>query len=171
MKKVLCAIICVVLIASMSITAFASEYPYYTEGQATLNKTIYSSCTLVIPDFIDCDNGGGTISIENARLIEGESIKIEVTNLNDNNAITLSHTDTDSTIDVNVRDEYSRIITKAYPYIAQVGEDKLDNDNSASVSCWFSVADNTDLDSVDVGSYTGVMQYKVTIDCLNYQYP
>ena len=93
MKKILAFVLSVVLILSMSVTAFATELNIGNQtGQSTLSFTEPSAYTVIIPDTIYV-NSGATLEFETTflNIQQTEQLIIRVNNLDENDMITLSN--------------------------------------------------------------------------------
>lgn len=53
MKKVLCVLMCAVLLLAMPMTVFAADTPYSGQGSSTITYKSYSTCTVSIPETIE----------------------------------------------------------------------------------------------------------------------
>ena len=111
MKKVIALLLSVVMIMSMSVTAFAADTEISGDGgtaQSTVIYTEMSTYTLVIPEYITVDAYNPfVIEAKYLNIKEGDEILVRLTNLDENNNLTLTHS-SGSTIDVhfNVPDDY-----------------------------------------------------------------
>ena len=94
MKKIITICMCLLMICSMSITAFAFDNSAGT-GSTTINAHIYSSYTISIPATIDITGtyGQGAVTINDANLEEGYQVDVYVTNLTNESTVQLMHSD------------------------------------------------------------------------------
>lgn len=170
MKKVLCMLMCAVLLLAMPTTAFAyTEYggggsPFSAEGETQISAKVYSSCVVSIPatieitDFSQPTDCG--IEITNGNVAVGESIKIKIKNLNENNAIVLSHGSSETTFNVTFTMQDGTEVTQYSPYIARIGE--LTSEGTAFA--YFTMSVQGDTAGAKAGNYEGTMQYEITIN-------
>lgn len=164
MKKLLCVVLSIVLMLAVSTTAFASTSPLSTGGTVEVSKRIYSSCYLEIPETIDLDTQNTcNIEIFNIEMLDNEIIRVMVSNLNDSGAITMSKADTDTTLDVYIRDDNENLVTPFNPYLTELDKAHISvGDKYASFHFSFELHDS--YQNAEAGIYTGTMQYQISID-------
>lgn len=91
MKKMLSTILAIVMVLSLSTTAFAyDESTYSGDGQTELTASAYSTYTVTIPASINLTNSQGDISITDANIADGYEIEIVATNLNASGGIDMA---------------------------------------------------------------------------------
>lgn len=111
MKKGISLLLSVVMIMSMSVTAFAADTEVSSNGgtaQSTVVYTEMSTYTIVIPEYIIPDPVNSfTIEAKNLNIKDGDEILVRLTNLDEDDNLTLTHS-SGSTISVHfhVLDEY-----------------------------------------------------------------
>ena len=163
MKKFLALVLCVVMVFSVSVTASANSYPYYSSGEAVICNTIYSSCVVTIPSMLEMHNADyWYIEFTECDVMLGESIKVYVTNLNDNNAITLTDGISDVELEVALKMYDNTVVTRENPCLALVNVGDISQENTATV--YFSGELLTDTTGLKAGNYEGRMQYEVAIN-------
>lgn len=91
MKKILAICLSIVLFVNCAITAFASEVPCSGSGEAEITAHLYSGYLITIPATIDANLGTSEVTISQATLEEGYKVDVYVTNINDKDGITLTH--------------------------------------------------------------------------------
>ena len=168
MKKIICTVLCVALALATSITSFAEERPYYSPNDTVVTKTIYSRCNICIPETINIERQSILyIEFTEAEIIEGEKVRVKVTNLNENGAITLSNPNSETQMDVYILDSSLNTITADNPYIAILYSSYFASSKTGNVSCTLSTEAYS---TADVGVYSGTIQYEVSIspDSLGY---
>lgn len=71
MKKVLCVLMCAVLLLAMPMTAFAADTPYSGQGSSTITYKSYSTCTVSIPETIEITGAPTEIVVTNPNIETG----------------------------------------------------------------------------------------------------
>ena len=101
MKKLVAIIMSMVLMASVTTTAFAAEDLSAGSGEIEIKTHVYSHYTISIPAVIDLGNGDiGQVSIENAMLEDNYTVKVFVS-VEDFGGIRLLHTNGTDSIHCN----------------------------------------------------------------------
>lgn len=163
MKKILCMFMCVALLMAMSMTTFAADSPYSANGESVISKRIYSTCTISIPSIIELENPETcSIMVSDANIAVGETIKVKITNLNENNAISLTRPNSDTIFDVQFTRQDGTEVTQYSPCLARITSSSISADGTAETSFAISVQGDTDM--AKAGIYEGRMQYEVIID-------
>ncbi len=101
MKKIIALMLSLVMLTSLSTTAFAAEYwdEYAGTGESQVYGHIYSSYTISIPATIDLRNGEqGSVTIENGNIESGYAVNVYCTNIG-SNGIPLYHTVTGNSVE------------------------------------------------------------------------
>ena len=101
MKKIIALVSALVMIASFSTTAFATEFwdDSAGTGESQVYGHIYSSYTIIIPATIDLRNGEqGSVTIENGNIESGYAVNVYCTNIQEN-GIRLFHTETGNSVE------------------------------------------------------------------------
>ena len=162
MKKVLCVLMCAVLLLAMPMTAFAADTPYSGQGSSTITYKSYSTCTVSIPETIEITGAPTEIVVTNPNIETGYCINVYVTNLNNENGIYLYH------------DEFGESITQTCVFTNNTigGAVSQDNPLLATIEGSGDLADvlygdfTASIMAIDAkaGSYTGTMQYEIKIE-------
>lgn len=95
MKKILALCLSIVMLLSLSTTAFAAEYwdESAGSGETEVYAHIYSSYTISIPATIDLRNGEqGAVTLTYANIEDGYEVNVYCTNISEN-GIPLYHVD------------------------------------------------------------------------------
>ena len=168
MKKVLCILMCAVLLLAMPTTAFAyTEYggggsPFSAEGETQISAKIYSSCVVSIPSTVEIYDFTQpttcSVEINNANVGTGESVKVKIKNLNENNAIVLDNNG--HTLNVLFSTAGGTEVTQYSPYVARISE----FNEYGSASTYFNMTVSTPSEGAKAGNYEGTMQYEITIN-------
>ena len=162
MKKIFCLLVCIALALATAITSYAATNPYNSPNDTEVTKTIYSRCNISIPEAINLNMDCSLpITITDAEIIDGEKVKVRVSNLNNNGAISLYNTD-NSEMDVYLLDNDKNRLSVNNPYLAKLDKSYFDSLGTGTISCDV-VSDINDSD-VDVGVYSGIIQYQVEIN-------
>ena len=170
MKKVLCMLMCAVLLLAMPMTAFAAyeetnnnSEEYYGYGESTINKRIYSTCTVSIPEYLDCSHyENWVVEIGNANIASNEYITVSVTNLTDNNTLVLTNPNSSDVLEMRLSRQDGITVTTTDNAIAQASYQELEG--AGTMQYMFSGGVITDMTNCKPGEYTGVMQYEVRIN-------
>lgn len=152
MKKILAFVLSVVLILSMSVTAFATELNIGNQtGQSTLSYTEPSTYTVIIPDTIYVSSGA-TLEFETSSLNiqETEQLVIRVNNLDENDMITLSHASGDT---INVYFGVNDDSDVCY---------RVNADNTVAFAA--SLQTSYDGSILSAGEYTGIAEFTVSVE-------
>lgn len=163
MKKVIALVLSLVLVLSMSVTAFADNLTEYSaSGSATVSLKIYSSCYVTIPETIDVNTGNSwNIEIVSINVLDNEAIKVSVTNLPNTGEIELSNPNTTKTINFALNDgDGNRLDTNNTTLALFTPEDLTVEVATKS----FSGEVTTNLQDMKAGTYSGTMQYSVSIE-------
>ncbi len=115
MKKTICVALTLLIILAFTITASAEEFNEYGNnsgqdtGEIAVSAFQYSRYTISIPDTIDStDFDGEEISVSNASLESGMSLYVQVTNMDDEFLIPVTHTAKDGvTAKLSIGGNYS----------------------------------------------------------------
>ncbi len=151
MKKILAIILSVVLVLSMSVTAFATEISGEGQvAQSTLSYTEPSTYTVIIPDTIYVSSGA-TLDFETSflNIQETEQLVIKVNNLDENDMITLSHASGDT---INVYFAVNNDADICY---------RVNADNTVAFAA--SLQTSYDGSILSAGDYTGIAEFTVSI--------
>lgn len=100
MKKILALCLSVVMLLSLSTTAFAAEMwdKSAGSGETEIHAHIYSSYTITIPATIDLRNGEqGEVTLTNPNIESGYSVKVYCNNIVEEGGIRLYHTTNQNT--------------------------------------------------------------------------
>lgn len=104
MRKVIALLLSIVLLLSMSATAFAADSQICGDG-ATGQSTVYyfapSTYSIVIPETIFIAEGY-TFTATEMNIQPQEQVTVRITNLTENDAISISHTKTGETLDLQI---------------------------------------------------------------------
>ncbi len=164
MKKVICLIMCVVMMLSTSITAFAAyeswgygESPYMGVGESEIITTVYSYCTVSIPEVLEIyGDTSFCIEISGASFLKGDYLQVNVLNLSDKGYIDLTSDDRTAHIQLR-RADYS-FIEVDDPYLARIYDTDIEY-QMANTEFYASLGAL----SSEAGHYSGTMQYEVVI--------
>lgn len=145
--------------ASISVTAFAAEDMYAGNGETQIKAHVYSRYSISIPATIDLRNGDmGEVTISDADIEDGYSVKIFLTNATSPNGITLTHTNGMSTIECSIFNiEENTIATENIPIVSFTDSDI----EQGTGTKYFSLQPET---FGKAGDYSGTMQYR--FECL-----
>lgn len=157
MKKILALCLSVVMLLSLSTTAFAAEIwdESAGSGETEVYAHIYSSYFISIPATIDLRNGEqGEITLTDANIEEGYEVNVYCTNIFEN-GIRLYHT-VDSNIGITC------VLTDVDNTIQYTSETPLatfvqDDFSQGAITKYFGLHLMDDLSKA--GDYVGVMEY------------
>lgn len=168
MKKILCMLMCAALLFAMPMTAFAyTEYggggsPFSAEGETQITAKVYSSCIVSIPATVEIYDFSQptpcSIEINSANVGVGETVKVKIKNLNENNAIVLENNG--HTLDVFFTTADGTEVLQSSPYLARIYE----FNEYGSASTYFNMTVSTPSEGTKAGNYEGTMQYEITIN-------
>lgn len=152
MKKILAFVLSVVLILSMSVTAFAGELNVGNQtGQSTLSFTEPSAYTVIIPDTIYV-SADASLEFETTflNLQDTEQLVIRLANLDENNRLMLSN-------------ESGASLYATFEIIDDTGICYLVNpDYSVAVAAKMGLYYETSL--IPAGEYTGIAEFTVSVE-------
>ena len=151
MKKFLAIVLSVVLVLSMSVTAFATELNIGNQtGQSTLSFTEPSAYTVIIPDTIYVSSGV-TLEFETTflNIQQTEQLIIKVNNLDENGRIPLTN-ELGNTIDVwfDMNND-ANIVYRVNPDSTV--------DYAASIGLYYVES------LIPAGEYTGIAEFVVSV--------
>ena len=166
MKKIICAILCAVLMLSMATTAFAYTEPFTSSGTVEVSKRIYSSCYMEIPATVNYDlQPVCSVDVYNIEMLDNEVIRVIASGLNQNNAIPLTKSGTDKTLELYVKNGSGQLVTNENPYLAELDKTNISvGTKSASFSFSFELRNPYEYQGAEPGIYTGTMQYQICIE-------
>ena len=153
MKKAIALITTIVLMMSVSATAFAEDLSA-GNGETEIRTHIYSSYNITIPAVIDLANGNtADVQLNNAMLEDGYSIKVYVTNTADFGGIRLMHENGRDSIQCTLQNIETNMIANAQnPLVTFQNTDIVES----SAIKYFEIT----ADSIGIpGNYSGTMQY------------
>ena len=153
MKKIIALITAIVLIMSVSVTAFAEDLSA-GNGESEIRTHIYSSYNITIPAVIDLANGNtADVQLSNAMLEDGYSINVYVTNTEDFGGIRLMHQNGRDSIQCTFQNtETNMIANTENPLVSFQNSDIVES----SAIKYFEIT----ADSIGIpGNYSGTMQY------------
>lgn len=153
MKKVIALITTIVLMMSVSITAFAEDASA-GNGESEIRTHIYSSYNITIPAVIDLANGNtADVQLSNAMLEDGYSINVYVTNTEPSGSIRLMHTNGINSIECTFSNiESNMMASNDNPLVTFNKSDIVES----SATKQFEI----NAESIGVpGNYSGTMQY------------
>ena len=152
MKKILALFLSVVLILSMSVTAFATEVTSdYQVAQSTLSYTEPSTYTVIIPETMYVSTGAMLeFETKYINIQEDEQVVIRFANLDENGAIALSNESGDS---VNVY------------FSCENGSDVCYRVNWDKTVALYAVATIGSTEGIlPAGEYTGIAEFTVSVE-------
>lgn len=152
MKKMLALFLSVVLVLSMSVTAFATELNVGNQtGQSTLSFTEPSAYTVIIPDTIYVSSGA-TLEFETTflNIQQTEQLIIRVNNLDENDMLTLSN---ESGNTINVCFYVNNDADICY---------RVNADNTVAFAASLGLQYTESI--VPAGEYTGVAEFVVSVE-------
>ncbi len=167
MKKVICLIMCVVMMLSTSVTAFAAyeswgfgDIPYSGAGESEVKYTEYSRCLFSIPEVIEIQSGMAIpIEITSASFIEGECLQVNVLNLNEQGYLELKSED-EKVVYIELRRADLTYVTSSDNHLARIYDTDID-EGIGDASTHFT---GRQVGAVpNAGYYSGTMRYEVMI--------
>lgn len=157
MKKIFALYLSIIMLLSLSTTAFAAEYwdESAGNGESEVYAHIYSSYSISIPATIDLSNGEqGAVTLSDANIEEGYAVNVYCTNIYEN-GIRLQHVkDATSSVVCVITDTDNRIqYTSEMPLVTFVQSDF----ENGEITKYFGMhlMDNIG----KAGEYVGTMQY------------
>lgn len=110
MKKLLALSLCLVMVLSCSISAFAAELPYNeATGQSTVTYQVDSSFCVIIPETVDAFNGF-QLSASYMNIINSEQVNVSI---NGENSIPMTNDEGDTfnlKLNLNDRDHVAEFV-------------------------------------------------------------
>lgn len=153
MKKIVSMFVAVLLLMSVSVTAFAEDMSS-GNGESQVYAHLYSRYTVSIPATIDLRNGDiGEVTITDASVEDGYSVKVFASNLTTDGGITLTHTNGTSTINcILINTEKNTNVTNDVPLVSFTSE----NIEQGVTTKYFSLEPES---FGKAGDYSGTLQY------------
>lgn len=151
MRKVFAIILSVVLLLSMSVTAFADDSVVSNEG-ATGQSTVYyqapDTFSIVIPETIYIMDGY-TFTATEMNIASNMKVFVKITNLDESNILTMTNTETGNTLNMEITgmDEKQRCAI-------------FEPDNLISTLTISGVVRNNG-ENPRTGEYTGIMEFVI----------
>lgn len=151
MKKILAFVLSVVLILSMSVTAFATEVTSeYQVAQSTLSYTEPSTYTVIIPETMYVSTGAMLeFEAKYINILEDQQVVIRFANLDENGAIALSNEYGDS-VNVYFSCESSDICYR------------VNWDKTVAMCAVASIGSTEGV--LPAGEYTGIAEFTVSVE-------
>ena len=151
MRKVYAIMLSVVLLLSMSITAFAADTVISEEG-ATGQSTVFfdqpSTFSVVIPETIYVMDGY-TFTATEMNLQSHMKVFIRITNLDENNLLTLTHSETGENLNI----EITGLDDRQHCAIFEPG--------SLTSSLTISGQIRNNGETPTAGEYTGILEFQI----------
>lgn len=157
MKKILALCISVIMLLSLSTTAFAAEMwdESAGSGETEIYAHIYSSYTITIPATIDLREGGQCeVKLTNPNIEPGYQINVYCTNITNDNAIRLENVNVDGEgINCYLTNVDGMAVTVDDPLLVWFKQSDIINEETIK---YFSMT----YDRMGMaGDYSGIMQY------------
>lgn len=152
MKKILATILSVVLVLSMSVTAFATEVTSdYQVAQSTLSYTEPSTYTVIIPETMYVSTGAMMeFEAKYINIQDDEQVVIRCANLDENGAIALSNESGDS---VNVYFSCENGSNVCY---------RVNADKTVAQTVFATIGSTEGV--LPAGEYTGIAEFTVSVE-------
>ncbi len=154
MKKLIAIIMAMVLMLSISVTAFAAEDLSAGSGETEIKSHVYSHYSITIPATIDLCNGEiGQVTISDAMIEDNYSVKVFVTNIEEFGGIKLAHTNGTYSINCSLLNTENNMLANLENPL--VSFENSDLQQGVSTKYFDIQAENYGMP----GDYTGIMQY------------
>lgn len=154
MKKLIAIIMAMVLMLSISVTAFAAQDLSAGSGDAEIKAHIYSHYTISIPAVIDLSKGDiGQVTIENAMIEDNYSVNVFVTNTEQFGGISLKHSNGIDSVNCSFLNINNNMLANTENPL--VSFEKSDLQQGTATKYFGIQAENYGMP----GDYTGTMQY------------
>lgn len=161
MKKIIALVLSLVMVACMSLTAFAaSEPPQYIQDM-NVTATSYSTFNYYIPETLEIfsEYTEFQLSVSNADMEAGYGITFYIMNMTANNTIELTSVkDNDKKAEIRFYDSDKNMI--ASPDIAVYTSTELDMLYPSPKTLYAGFVDG---DNVSAGTYTGIVNFSVNL--------
>lgn len=159
MKKLIAIIMAMVLMLSISVTAFAAEDLSAGSGETEIKSHVYSHYSITIPATIDLCNGEiGQVTISDAMIEDNYSVKVFVTNTEQFGGILLKHSNGTDSINCSLLNiENNMLANSENPLVSFANSDI----EQGTATKYFDIqVENYGTP----GDYSGIMQY--SFECL-----
>lgn len=152
MKKFVAILTVLLLMAVLPLTVLADDSG---SGSSTITTHISSHYSIVIPATIDLTQGNTSqVSIENASIEDGYSVKVFLTELDDPNGIRLFNASGSNYIVCSITNAETNSIADATNPLATFTKENIAN--SVTTKNFYLDTDSTSV----AGTYTGTMHYR-----------
>ncbi len=154
MKKLIAVIMAMVLMSSVSVTAFAAEDFSAGSGETQIMTHVYSHYSITIPATIDLRNGEtGQVTVSDANIEDGYSVNVFVSNTEEFGGIRLIHKDGSSSINCSfLNTENNMLANSENPLVSFANSDI----EQGTATKQFDIQAET---YGTPGDYSGIMQY------------
>ncbi len=154
MKKLIASILAMVVMASVSVTAFAAEDLSAGSGESEIKTHVYSHYSITIPAVIDLQNGEvGQVTISDAMVEDNYSVKVFVTNTEEFGGISLTHSNGTDSINCSLLNIENNMLANTENPLVSFGNADL---QQGTATKYFDIqAENYGMP----GDYSGIMQY------------
>ena len=163
MKKIICMIMVICLMATIGLTAAHAEGGNYTmsTGSSTLTYTEPSRYMIYIPETIDMDVGRYTFEAAEMNITSNEDVVVTMTNLDVNSMLTFTHEDGASTANKCVAYDYNNIDSNIQQSLPEHCVAYFEKDELNSEMCFYLANDNYNTNVA--GSYSGTAEFQVEL--------
>lgn len=163
MKKIICMIMVICLMATIGLTAAHAEGGNYTmsTGSSTLTYTEPSRYMIYIPETIDMDVGRYTFEASEMNILSNEDVVVTMTNLDVNSMLTFTHEDGSATASKQIGYDYNQIDGNIQNGLPEHCVAYFEKDELNSEMCFYLENDyyNTNV----AGSYSSTAQFQVEL--------
>lgn len=171
MKKISCVLLTIIAVLAFCGTAYASDISAFSyndgvdsaiEGSVTATTYVYSSFTVELPLTMDASQSG-TISVSNANIEAGKTIRVYATNLDEDGTFPLYNDRNSEFVRYAKiqRGENAPFATYTDPLIASFTSDQIAAGDTIAQFLLMLVGSTNGLAA---GSYSGTLCYRIVME-------
>lgn len=165
MKKIICLLMAICLMATIGLTAAHAENGYYimgdSSGSSTITYTEQSRYTVYIPETINMDMGYYTFEASEMNITDREDVVVTMTNLDVNSMLHFTHENGSATADKQIGYDYANVDDNVQNTLPEHCVAYFKNGETTSEASFYLINDNNM--NYQAGNYSGMAQFLVEL--------